>query len=171
MIKILSAFIYYALASKLPNSNVPVGSSFSNLRCFFLRGFLKKIGSNLTIESNIFWGNGRDIELGNNVQVNEDCWIRNVSVGNCVMIGPRVMILNYGHNTEDLEKPMIFQGIRKYAQTVIEDDVWIGAAAIILPGVTIGKGSIIAAGAVVTKNVESYSVVGGNPAKLIKMRK
>jgi acetyltransferase-like isoleucine patch superfamily enzyme len=53
---------------------------------------------------------------------------------------------------------------------IIEDDVWIGACAIILKGVTIGEGAIVAAGSVVTKNVEPYSLVGGNPAKLIKYR-
>ena len=54
---------------------------------------------------------------------------------------------------------------------MIEDDVWIGARAIILPGVKIGKGCIIGAGAVVTKSSDDYSVIGGNPAKLLKLRK
>lgn len=54
---------------------------------------------------------------------------------------------------------------------MIEDDVWIGARAIILPGVKIGKGCIIGAGAVVTKSFDDYSVIGGNPAKLLKLRK
>ena len=165
-----AAFLYYFLASKLPNSNVPKGRIFSNLRCFFLRSFLKGMGENTVVESNVFWGDGRDIQLGNYVQVNEDAWIRNVIIGNYCMIAPRVMILNFGHNTEG-SGPMIFQGIRKYNQTIIEDDVWIGASAIIMPGVKIGTGSIVAAGAVVTKNVESYSIVGGNPARLIKMRR
>jgi acetyltransferase-like isoleucine patch superfamily enzyme len=66
---------------------------------------------------------------------------------------------------------MIFQGIRKYDQTIVESDVWIGAGVILLPGITIGTGSIVAAGAVVTKSCEPYSVIGGNPAKLIKKRK
>jgi len=154
----------------MPNTNIPGGKIFSAIRCFFLKGFLKNMGHHITVESNVFWGNGRDISLSDYVQVNEDCWIRNVSIGNHCMIAPRVMILNYGHNT-DGDSPMIFQGIRKYQQTVIEDDVWIGAATIILPGLKIGKGAIVAAGSVVTKDIQPYSVVGGNPAKLIKMRK
>lgn len=169
MKKGIAAFFYYFFAAKMPNSNVPSGKIFSIFRCFFLKGFLNKIGRHITIESNVFLGNGRDIELGNYVQINEDCWIRNVRIGDYCMIAPRVMILNYGHNTGGKE-PMIFQGVRKYEQTVIEDDVWIGAAAIIMPGVKIGTGSIIAAGSIVTKSVERYSVVGGNPARLIKMR-
>ena len=63
------------------------------------------------------------------------------------------------------------QGFTEVDPIVIEDDVWIGARVIILKGVTIGKGSIIGAGSVVTKDVEPYSIVGGNPAKLIRKRK
>ena len=170
MVKKISAFFYYLFASHLPNSNYPGGKLYSGIRVMFIRGFLRAAGKKITVESNVFWGDGRDIELGNHVQVNEDAWIRNVKIGDYVMIGPRTMILNYGHNT-DGEGPMIFQGIRKYPQTVIENDVWIGAGVIMLPGVTIGTGSIVAAGAVVTKSCEPFSVIGGNPAKLIKKRK
>lgn len=66
---------------------------------------------------------------------------------------------------------MCFQGYPTYdSQTVIEDDCWIGARVIILPGRRIGKGSIIGAAAVVTKDVEPYNIVGGNPARVIKKR-
>ena len=168
--KKLSAFFYYFFASHLPNTNYPMGKVSSAIRVMFLKAFLKAVGKHVTVGSNVFWGDGRDIELGNHVQVNEEAWIRNVKVGDHVMIGPRTMILNYGHNT-DGDGPMIFQGIRKYEQTVIGSDVWIGAGVILLPGITIGTGSIVAAGAVVTKSCEPYSVIGGNPAKLIKKRK
>jgi maltose O-acetyltransferase len=171
MKKKIAAFFYYFIASKLPNSNVPLGKFFSAIRCFFLRGFLKSMGENITIGSNVFLGNGRDIEVGDYTQINEDTWIRNVRIGKYVMIAPRAMILNYGHNSTDLETAMMFQGIREYPQTIIEDNVWIGANAIILPGLQIGTGSIVGAGAVLTKNVEPYSIVGGNPAKLLKRRK
>lgn len=164
------AFLYYFFASKLPNTNVPFGMFFSNVRCFFLHGFLKSFGKNISIGHAVFFGDGRDIELANHIQINEDAWIRNVRIGNQVMIGPRVMILNYGHQTS-LDQPMIFQEIRRYEQTIIEDDVWIGASAILMPGLVIGTGAIIAAGSVVTKNVAAFTVVGGNPAKFIKMRK
>ncbi|CAF3728302.1 unnamed protein product [Rotaria sp. Silwood1] len=126
---------------------------------------------NVTLESNIFFGDGRDIEIGNNTQINEDCWIRNCNIGSNVMIAPFVMILNYGHNIEDINIPMIQQGVRSFDQTIVEDNVWIGARALILPGLRIGTGSVIAAGSVVTKNVEAYSIVAGNPAKIIKQRK
>jgi len=163
------ALLYYVIASKLPDSNVPFGKIFSNFRFFLLSKFIKAAGEEVTIESNVFFGDGRDIEIGSHVQINEDCWIRNVTIGNYCMIAPRAMILNYGHNTSGKE-PMIFQGVRKYKQTIIEENVWIGASVIIMPGLKIGTGSIVGAGSVVTKDVEPNSVVGGNPAKLIKTR-
>jgi maltose O-acetyltransferase len=169
--KKIAAICYYLFASRLPNTNVPLGSIFSTIRFFFLQRFIKSAGKNVTLESNVFFGNGRDIEIGDQCQINEDAWIRNVKMGNFVMIAPRVMILNYGHITTDTTRPMMFQGVREYPQTIIEDDVWIGAASIVLPGVHIGRGAIIAAGSVVTKNVQAFSVVGGNPARLIKMRR
>ena len=166
-----SLFLYYFLLSKMPDSRMPAGKAFARLRAFFLKRVFPVFGEDVTIESNIFFGNGRDIEVGDHVQINEDCWIRNAKIGNYVMIAPKVMILNYGHNTSSTEIPMMLQGTREYRQTVVCDDVWIGARCIIMPGVTIGKGAIVAAGAVVTKDVEPYSVVGGNPARLIKYRK
>ena len=80
-------------------------------------------------------------------------------------------IITVNHNTERIDIPMREQGSLPPQKVTICDDVWIGARVIILPGVTIGKGSIIAAGAVVTKNVPEYAVVGGVPAKVIKYRK
>lgn len=169
--KTIFAFLYYSIGKHLPNSNFPLGKLFSGLRVFFAKGFLKFIGSNVTLEGNVFLGDGRDIEIGNNSHINEECWIRNCKIGNNVMIAPYVMILNYGHNIDDVNIPMIQQGVKYYPQTVIEDDVWIGSRAIILPGIKIGTGVVIGAGSVVTKDVETYSVVAGNPANLIRSRK
>jgi maltose O-acetyltransferase len=171
MIKTLSTAIYYLLAQYLPNSNVPGGKIFSAFRAFLLRSFGSRIGREITLESRVYFGRGRDIQIGSRVHINEECWIRNVSIGSNVMIAPRVMILISGHNTERTDVPMIDQGPRHYPQTIIEDDVWIGAQALILPGIRIGQGSIVGAGAVVTRDVEPYSVVGGNPARLIQRRK
>jgi len=138
---------------------------------FCLSRFARSVSENITVESGVFLGDARDIEIGRNVQINEDCWIRNVSIGEDVMLAPRVMVLNYGHNAESVDVPMNSQGVRVYPRTVIENDVWVGAAAIVMPGVKVCTGSIVAAGSIVTKDTEPYSVVGGNPARLIKYRK
>jgi len=86
------------------------------------------------------------------------------------MMGPDVMIYTQNHRFDRIDIPMIEQGNTEPKPVVIEDDVWIAARSIILPGVTIGKGAVIAAGAVVTKDVPPYTVVGGVPARKIKLR-
>lgn len=91
-------------------------------------------------------------------------------IGNNVMMGPEVMAFTKNHRTEEVSIPMVDQGDIEEQPIVIDDDVWIGARSIILPGVHVGCSSIIAAGSVVTKDVEPFSVVGGVPAKQIKKR-
>ena len=74
------------------------------------------------------------------------------------------------HATQRLDQPMRMQGMRELKPIVIEDDVWIGARACILPGVTIGHGAVIGACAVVSKDVPPYAVLVGNPGRIVKMR-
>jgi len=92
-----------------------------------------------------------------------------IKIGSNVMIADAVCIRDSDHVHSDLSRPMNSQGIVS-SPVVIEDDVWIGRAAVILKGVRVGRGSIIAAGAVVTKDVEAYSIVGGVPARVIGRR-
>ena len=93
-----------------------------------------------------------------------------IEIGNDVMIAYDVNIIDTDHRFSDLETPMISQGIVT-KPIIIEDDVWIGSKAVILNGVTIGKGSIVAAATVVNKSVPPYSVVGGVPCKILFSRK
>ncbi|MCD6461281.1 MAG: acyltransferase [Thermoplasmata archaeon] len=109
---------------------------------------------------------------GDNVTLNMFTWINaagGVEIGNNVLIGPRVIIHSANHRFADRETPIRYQG-HEYRRVVIEDDVWIGGGAIILPGVRIGKGAVVGAGAVVTKDVPPFSVVAGVPARVIKER-
>lgn len=96
-----------------------------------------------------------------------------IRIGNKVMFGPNVTIMAGDHNTLQVGKYM-YDVKEKLPENdlpvIIEDDVWIGTGAIILKGVTIGRGSVVAAGALVVKDVLAYSIVGGVPAKVIKMR-
>ena len=85
------------------------------------------------------------------------------------MIGPWVVIYSQNHNYTDLNSNIITQGYNTKSVN-IGNNVWIAANAIILPGVTIGEGAIVAAGSVVTNDVASFAIVGGNPAIFIKMR-
>lgn len=85
-------------------------------------------------------------------------------------MGPDVVILTHTHNIDRVDIPMGKQGSR-VARVIIGDDVWIGMRSIIMPGVKIGNGAVIGAGAVVTKDVPDFAIVGGVPAKIIKFRK
>jgi maltose O-acetyltransferase len=93
-----------------------------------------------------------------------------VRIGRYVLMGPEVMIFTSGHGHDRTGVPMIFQGMTGPQSVCIEDDVWIGARAVLLPGVTIGRGSIVGAGAVVARTVEPYCVVAGNPARVVRRR-
>ena len=86
------------------------------------------------------------------------------------MMGPDVMIFALGHETARTDIPMIDQGFIAPKPVAIHDDVWIGARVIILPGVTIGRGSVLGAGAVITREVPEYCIVAGNPAKIVGRR-
>ncbi len=93
-----------------------------------------------------------------------------VDIGNYVRIGPHVIIIAGNHVYEDKNLTIHEQGL-SYSPIVIEDDVWIGSRVNILAGVTIGTGSVVGAGAVVTKDIPPYSVAVGVPARVIKKRK
>lgn len=113
-----------------------------------------------------------EIIVGNNFFANYDLFIlakfKSITIGNDVSIGPGVMIININHS---MSKEILIREQEEVAKSIfIGNDVWIGGKAIILPGVTIGDGAVIAAGAVVTKDVMPFTIVGGNPAKFIKNR-
>lgn len=112
--------------------------------------------------------------IGNNVSMNTDCHIGcidRVSIGNNVLMASRIYISDHSHGhitTEALALPPTQRRLVSKGPVIIEDNVWIGEGVCILPGVTIGANSIIGANAVVTKNVPANSVVGGNPARILK---
>lgn len=91
-----------------------------------------------------------------------------VSIGKDVLLAQNIVMSGLNHHYQDVSRPINQQEVST-ANIIIEDEVWIGANAVITAGVKIGKHAIIAAGSVVTKNVPPYSVVAGNPAKLIKI--
>jgi acetyltransferase-like isoleucine patch superfamily enzyme len=112
------------------------------------------------------------IEVGRNLNVNRGVHIYGrggVRLGDYVLIGPNVIIVSSQHRYDIAGVPILFQGHEK-KPVVIGTDVWIGANAVILPGVTVGDGTIIGAGAVVTSDTEPYSIVGGVPARKIGER-
>lgn len=119
---------------------------------------------------------GKRLIFGNDVNVGDYVSIRcadHITIGNNVLMGSRVLIIDNSHGKysgKNQDEPMIPPNKRKLStgQIVIEDNVWIGENSVIQQGVTIKKGSVVAANSVVTKNVPSNVIVGGVPAKVIK---
>lgn len=96
-----------------------------------------------------------------------------IKIGSKVMFGPEVIVIGGGHNTSEIGRFMYDVKVKRPGDdlgVVIEDDVWIGARAVILRGVTIGRGAIIGAGSVVTQSIPPYAVATGIPARVIKFR-
>lgn len=160
--------LYTVFVSWLPESR---HSKFAMwFRRFFAKGVLDKCGKNVNIVRKAKFSPG--ISIGDNSGIGISCEVSGpVTIGNDVMMGPEVVIYTRNHKTDRTDIPMNQQGFNEYQEVVIGNDVWIGRRVIILPGVTIGDGSIIGAGAVVTKDIPPYSVAGGVPAKVIKSRK
>lgn len=165
----LGKMLYNVLAKHMPLSDGRMSFGSKKLRAFCGKLILNHCGSNVNIEKGAQFSS--EISLGDNSGIGVNAMISSyVTIGNDVMMGPDCIILTANHGMELNGVPMCRQKHAESSPVVIEDDVWIGARVIILPGVHVGTGSVIGAGSVVTKNVEPYSIVGGNPAKLIRMR-
>ena len=146
----------------------------SGLRIEFPRNI--EIGSNsyLGLDCKIYASESSQISIGSNVSFNSNVMINargkgKISIGNNVLIGPNVVLRSSNHSFEISGKPIIEQGMID-GEITVNDDVWIGSNAVILPNCNIGRGVIIGAGAVVTCDIEPNSIVGGVPAKLIRKR-
>lgn len=162
-------FTYHFLAKKLPISYNKFGGFSEKIRYFFGKKIVASCGVNVNFEKGAEFGS--DLVIGNNSGIGINCQISSgVSIGKNVMMAPEVVILTTSHNHESINIPMVEQGQCEIKNVKIKDDVWIGQRTIILPGLTIEKGTIIGAGSVVTKSFPPYSIIGGNPAKLIKSR-
>jgi maltose O-acetyltransferase len=171
--RIIALITYYSFGRYLPNlPYFPVGRSVRGILC---KNIFQKCGANINVERMAFFGAGKALEIGSNSGIGPRACLMNVKggeliIGDDVMMGPDVLIYTFNHNHDNVDIPMDRQGVT-YSKVVIGNDVWIGARVMILPGVTIGNGSIVGAGAVVTKDVPPYSIVGGVPAKVLKNRK
>lgn len=127
------------------------------------------IGNFSTIEDFSTINNGvGDVHIGQHSRIGiGNVLIGPVRIGNRVMLAQNVVLSGLNHQYQSINQPISEQPIST-AQIVVEDECWIGANAVITAGVSIGKHSVVAGGAVVTKNVPAYSVVAGNPARVIK---
>jgi maltose O-acetyltransferase len=137
-------------------------------RRIILQQLVGRIGQNSIIEPPFYCVYGQNIHIGDHVFMNFLCTIldcNEVRIGNHVMIGPGVQIYTAAHA---LQAEARNQGWEVAKPIVIEDNVWIGGSAILLPGVRIGRNAVVGAGAVVTRDVPANMVVAGNPARVIR---
>jgi len=160
---------YYTILSRLSSFEFPLGRMFSKWRVLILRLSGAEIGNSVLIGKNVYVGSFK-IRVGNNVRINSNVRMPHVELGNDILIARDVIFLNGIHEYRDSSTPVISQPTHKADATVVEDDVWIGARAIIMPGIKLSKGTIIGAGAVVTKNTEPGGIYAGVPAALINTR-
>lgn len=146
---------------------------------FFIKKSFGKCGKKCVVARKCTFVGIKNICVGNDVSINFGATFlttrAKIIIGNHVMFGPNVTIVTGDHRTDIKGRPMSMitdeeKNPENDLDVVFKGDNWIGAGAIILKGVTIGEGSIIAAGSVVTKDVEPFSIVWGVPARIIKYR-
>jgi maltose O-acetyltransferase len=173
LVGFLFQILYYIVARNLPASYSYSGLGRLSKKCraFICRQFFHSIGCNVNIEHGAYFGSGRLVEIGDNSGIGVNCHVpANIRIGKDVMMGPDVLIIGRNHRFDDISKPMRLQGYTDAPPVVIEDDVWLGTRVIVLPGIRVGRGSIIGAGAIVTKDVPPFAVCAGNPARVIRFR-
>ncbi len=163
----------------MPNSIVSLLYDFSKpfsqkffvaIRYVMLKAKSKKIGKNVYIGTNVVFKNISHLEIGDNVSIHDYSYIDSFGgliIGDNVSIAHSSSIITFNHTWEFQNIPIKYNPV-VCLSVKIESDVWVGCGVRIMPGVTIGQRSIIASGAVVTKSVEPYTMVGGVPAKIIK---
>lgn len=152
------------------------GSARQSLGCrvrvALLRRLAASCGRDINVLANADIGSAHNLAIGDNSAIGLGCYLsclERVTIGSRVLMGPGVMIYTSNHVWNPAERTYFRQG-ETLAPVSIGDDAWIGARAIILPGVVIGKGCTVAAGAVVTRSTPDYSTVAGVPAVQIHMK-
>lgn len=164
--QLICLILFYGFARYLPS-----GKLYRRIRYFICKHIFAECGKNVNVERMAFFASGSRLRIGDNSGLGVNCCVPgDLEVGANVMMGPNCHILGANHEFSRTDIPMIQQGFRPPKKTVIEDDVWIGRDVLMTPGRFIRKGSIIAARTVLCKDFPEYSIVGGNPSKLIRKR-
>lgn len=160
--------IYTLIAKNLPQSN---HSYFSKrIRCFLGKCVVEKCGRRVNFEKGAIFT--PYLTIGENSGIGINCELYGpIHIGDNVMMGPEVVIYtrNHCHVISD-QFTFMEQGYENYKPVIIGNNVWIGRRVMVMPGVQIGNNVVLAAGTVVAKNVPDNTIVGGNPARILKNR-
>ncbi len=146
--------------------------SFSGIRAAFWRAQMKAVGDGTRISHDVKITSPHNIAIGPDTHVTNRCILNGrggITIGRDVLLGYESVVMTSLRNFDDRDVPVRLQG-SVLKPVVIGDDVWLGARTMVLPGVTIGDGAVVAGGAVVTRDVAPFAVVGGVPAKVIGER-
>src|SRR6201987_3165472 len=137
------------------------------IRALFGELIGKKVDDSFLLIPPFYTAGGNEIRVGRNVFINQNCTfydLGGLDIGDDVMIGPNVSLITAGHPLEPSQRRAVTIG----KPIVIERNVWIAAGATIIGGVTVGENAVVAAGSVVTRDVPPNTLVGGNPARVIR---
>ena len=161
--------VYVFVDPLLPSKRLPFLGRLNFISSKLFSYCIDSCGKGVIINKGVVFS--PSITIGNNVIINEGCRIRRgVKIGDDVLVAPNVNFLTENHIYENSSVNINLQGV-EFSEINIGSNVWIGTNVIILPGSKVEKNSIIGAGAIVTKSFGPNSVIAGNPAKLIKLRK
>lgn len=163
---------YYLVGRYLPNKGFPIiGLLCMRFRAYLCRHIFAHCGNNINVQRMVYFGSGTSIKMGNNSGIGAYSHIPpDLEIGDNVMMGPKCYFLRGNHSFRDKTRPMIEQGLQANKKTVLGNDIWIGREVLFTPGRTVADGTVIAARTVVCKDFESYSIIGGNPARIIGFR-
>ena len=160
--------VAYAATAKWLPQNLWFGPS-RTLRAFFARRICARVGRGVNVERGATFSSA--VTLGDRSDIGRDCELHGeVHIGDDVMMAPECVFYTRNHEAARLDVPMNRQGETEPRPIVVGDDVWLGRRVMVMPGVTIGDHCIVAAGAVVTRDIPPRSIAGGVPARIVGSR-
>ena len=169
MSKFLAKLIYKCFAQWLPKSNAKYSFGSKRIRLWCARRIMCKCDKTANIERKAYFSDKVSLGAYSSIGVNSEL-CGPITIGDNVMMGPEVIMYTQNHEFVNPDILIQKQGYREIEPIHIGNDVWIGRRVIILPGVTVGNGAVIGAGAVVAKDIPEYSIVVGNPIRIIGYR-
>jgi maltose O-acetyltransferase len=158
------------IGKHLPDTSFPGGEVYRFIRQELCKRFIADAGGWINVEADVYIADGSHLRMGYGSNIGPGGRVYGATIGEFVNIGAQVTILKQNHRFEDTTEWIGLQGDTDPDPPVLEDGVWIGDRVIILPGVRIGRGAIVGAGAIVTRDVPPNHIVAGNPARTIRVR-